>query len=213
MKEFMEILPVIWWPLIYGGLAIGMFRATHSPNTFKDTKLRWLISYGVGYVVWNFEQSFARFKSFGQCEVIKHIAVMLLLCVLSYVIGRVFNANWLEKLLYKLHIAADPSSDFWDALQDMEVGTYIYVTVPADKIAVSGTLAYLETGVTQPQIAICQYCTYDIGDGIDRRDRSDRWMGKLMDDYSEDEHRQFVVDLKKCGHVEIRYPDESKKMV
>ena len=213
MREFMEILPVIWWPLIYGGLVIGVFRATHSPTTFKDIKLRWLISYDVGYVAWNFEQSFVYLKSCEQFEMLRHIVMMILLCVLSYAVGRVFNANWFEKLLHKLHIAADPSADFWDALQDMEVGTYIYVTVPQDKIAASGTLAYLETETTQPQIAICQYCTYDISDGIDRCDRSSRWMGRLMDDYSEDFHRLFVIDLKKCGHVEIRYPDESKKMV
>lgn len=213
MKDLIEILPVILWPLIYGGMAMYMFRNTHSPNAFKDAKLRWLIAYGLGYVVWNGEQAyitplFPEWSAFWG-----HIGVIVVLVLVAYLVGRLFNSNRFERMLSKLHIAADPSGDFWDALQDMETATFLYVTVPADHVAVAGTLAFVETGVTQPQIALSHYRTYSIADDVDQYDRSDDWMGKLMDDYSDDAHRLFIVDLKRCGHIELRYPDNSNKMV
>lgn len=213
MKDFIEILPIILWPLIYGGMAMYMFRNTHSPNAFKDTKLRWLISYGLGYVVWTGEQTYIA-PLFPEWIVFwGHIGVIVVLVLVAYLVGRLFNSNRFERILNKLHIAADPSSDLWDALQDMETATFLYVTVPVDHMAVAGTVAFVETGVTQPQIALSHYRTYNIADDVDRYDRSDDWMGRIMDDYSDDEHRLFIVDLKRCGHAEIRYPDNSNKRV
>ena len=213
MKEVVELLPVIWWPLIYGGIAMYVFRVTHSPNSFKDTQLRWLISYGIGYVLWNVEQSYIM-PAMPNCpHLILNAMVLGVVVVAAYLAGRIFNSNIFERGLVKLHISANPASDFWDAMQDMSYGTYIYATIPADHMAVAGSISFLETGIAQPQIAISNYRTYDLSPEVDRYDRNDHWMGKVMDDYREDSHRLFIIDVKKCGHIELRYPNGSNKRV
>ena len=213
MKDFIELLPTICWPLLYGGIAIAVFRITHSMNAFKNVKMRWFLAYGIGYVIWSLEQVYVVSSVSDDAKLLCNLGILCGLALMAYLVGLLFNSNRFAHALYHLRIASGPDNDFWDALQDMQHGTYIYATIPADHMAVAGTIVAVETENAQPQIAIRYYRTYNIADGIDKYSRTDDWMGELMDDYSDEPKRLFVIDVKKCGHIELRYPDESNKMV
>lgn len=201
MIELVKILPEIVWPLFFGTTFVFMFRQMGRKAFLADTKLRWIIGYIFGYVVYTCTQ-YLKPADLSQTQlVVIYVGVWLGCAILGGVFGKVCISNWLARVLSKFGAGETVEERFWNDLNDTQDAPHVYAVIPSENRAIQGVLKRMASQGRFPQMALSRYIIYqtDLDELV------------VEFDFREDKTRLCVIDTSKCSHIELQYGSDSLK--